>query len=732
MSYNLDPHDPYRHDKVITIKSWNTPYLGCVKDVFISTLRRHMDRKNIYARSVPMIQSSGTGKSRLLDEVAKEIVVIPMNLRSGSQGYPPPDHDLRSWWSLFTLATDRIETIIQELSQPGEPPSLPQVAAEFRRRMMEGHDWNCHNEFRQSFYEEVTTGAESIVNGTSGWVDVLRSASKLVDLLDPTHVATGPLVILEFDEAKMLTEAHGRAAPYITPYSELQHALMDIVKLPIFALFLATGGDFHRISPRFGAWSWAPVWLPPYTELGWDIFARKVKLDGSTTLDTVATIEHMASLGRPLFATRYNEDSGGASRHDTVDFARLKLMRKVDFDAHMQLYDSTLPCFLVRLAIKFESTAGEASDTERNQVENHMRFCMVASPGFKQLITCAPSEPLLAVAAMEAMRIKTWMHQFPVAEGLLYHMERSGIIKGEHGELIAALVFMLAWDDAQAAHHTYTRDIHLVSVEEFLRSLLPADAVQTILSSTPSHLSDAKYTSTTFAEAFKDAKIYFTHYVKIDDFAVLSRKYLVGLITRGVAVMCPNNQRAVDIVIPFLYFDNRLQRTNVSAILVQVKNDASFTDTLRTSTFGFMDPYDVGIFEEDEPEPVPVICIVTALASPRPGVKVAGRRPHRTRLDKYTAWDIWIAGLSHETFVPIQQKENFVYQELLLHATRMPPELIPSRDEREGMPGLDAYTKLHFGHTDDEFLAGKVELVDEEDEWHDSDSEDEDDSDEQV
>ena len=41
-----------------------------------------MKAKNSYARYVAKIQSSGTGKSRTQDQVAKSILYIPINLAS--------------------------------------------------------------------------------------------------------------------------------------------------------------------------------------------------------------------------------------------------------------------------------------------------------------------------------------------------------------------------------------------------------------------------------------------------------------------------------------------------------------------------------------------------------------------------------------------------------------------------------------------------------------------------
>lgn len=40
-----------------------------------------MDRKPAYSNYVSIVQSSGTGKSRMVDEAAKLVFTIPLNLR---------------------------------------------------------------------------------------------------------------------------------------------------------------------------------------------------------------------------------------------------------------------------------------------------------------------------------------------------------------------------------------------------------------------------------------------------------------------------------------------------------------------------------------------------------------------------------------------------------------------------------------------------------------------------
>jgi hypothetical protein len=47
-----------------------------------------LDRNSskLYARLLPLVQSSGMGKSRLIDELSKKYFVIPLNLREGNYG----------------------------------------------------------------------------------------------------------------------------------------------------------------------------------------------------------------------------------------------------------------------------------------------------------------------------------------------------------------------------------------------------------------------------------------------------------------------------------------------------------------------------------------------------------------------------------------------------------------------------------------------------------------------
>jgi hypothetical protein len=73
---------------------------------------------DLYARVLAIVQSSGMGKSRMIDELSKKHFVIPLNLRNGESGrffwhliskftpltkltgYPASDSEVRTWFKM--------------------------------------------------------------------------------------------------------------------------------------------------------------------------------------------------------------------------------------------------------------------------------------------------------------------------------------------------------------------------------------------------------------------------------------------------------------------------------------------------------------------------------------------------------------------------------------------------------------------------------------------------------
>jgi hypothetical protein len=73
-----------------TERAWDEAFKGNTAAVLLKTISNFLDKKRQpYSRQATIVNSSGTGKSRMVDELATKIITVPMCLRpEGSQGYP--------------------------------------------------------------------------------------------------------------------------------------------------------------------------------------------------------------------------------------------------------------------------------------------------------------------------------------------------------------------------------------------------------------------------------------------------------------------------------------------------------------------------------------------------------------------------------------------------------------------------------------------------------------------
>jgi hypothetical protein len=61
------------------------PYQGNIAKVVYEYMKSH-NNPDLYVRVLAIVQSSGMGKSRMIDELSKDHFVIPLNLRDGKSG----------------------------------------------------------------------------------------------------------------------------------------------------------------------------------------------------------------------------------------------------------------------------------------------------------------------------------------------------------------------------------------------------------------------------------------------------------------------------------------------------------------------------------------------------------------------------------------------------------------------------------------------------------------------
>ena len=114
-----------------------------------------------------------------------------------------------------------------------------------------------------------------------------------------------PLIILTFDEAHTLTDREETPSSTWSNFSNLTHVLHALYRFPLFSIFLSTTGKTSlSASPKndkSGRVHFRKLDLiQPFTDLGFDVLANKVVLDGTWDLERVTADLHIVYLGRPL------------------------------------------------------------------------------------------------------------------------------------------------------------------------------------------------------------------------------------------------------------------------------------------------------------------------------------------------------------------------------------------------------------------------------------------------
>ncbi|KAF8310608.1 uncharacterized protein EI90DRAFT_3139371 [Cantharellus anzutake] len=183
-----------------TTLAWDSAFKGNPAGVLLETIADFLAlERSPYARLTGLVNSSGTGKSRMVDQLGKEIITVPMCLRLwGSQGFP--DRTLRNWL-LFSETTDW-QTVsekqdIHELSRHDEESArklckekpedyVPLVielqkrlASAFREHMTAGQSYYTSNPNREIFYHKVIELTDKVnFLSFSTFDDIAYSASK--------------------------------------------------------------------------------------------------------------------------------------------------------------------------------------------------------------------------------------------------------------------------------------------------------------------------------------------------------------------------------------------------------------------------------------------------------------------------------------------------------------------------------------------------------------------------
>ncbi|KZT03296.1 uncharacterized protein LAESUDRAFT_684107 [Laetiporus sulphureus 93-53] len=612
--------------------AWKKPFIGTSHQTLLDSIKemnRDRSKESSYSNYLAIIQSSGTGKSRTVDELAKLIFTIPFNVRTGTPsmvmkddedgGFPYPfaDHQVHDYLvktefqssyectiaafliffqHLFNKINDTLTTneatILDALKKPDSSATL---ATWWRDALEEVTDGQS---FRECLYGDTLKDCKQLPSGKDfeddpGLLNMRSSKTKLageelirtIDRIESKAGATiddGSLrIIVYFDEAHTLTNAvvHIKDAPSRTRYQALCSAINHLRDLPLFAITLSTNSKLSAFSPPKKAHPSSRVQdvkedplQAPYTELMFDCLTdgRPFLRPGELTLEQVCETQFICKFGRPLWHAMYNAGPDEA-KTGLIDIAMSKLAGSSDpttFNLSYPYNNGIVAALSTRLLVDFEPSREIARQFEAQLVEGHMRIAYSIPKHREYFRSGYPSEPVLAEAAARIVH----EHRLPMAVVLEHYIRQGLMSKGERGELVMRLLLIEAFDKAtrkrypNSAPMAFNHPIHLFN---FLEALFGSEHLLRIKKTIP----DNRPEGVAFEKAFEDAYVHFTHFGKNENESISNTHGAWAALVRGMAIQCSTNQDGIDCIIPVTFgVDSKLSERTVTGILIQVKN----------------------------------------------------------------------------------------------------------------------------------------------------------------
>ena len=258
-----------------------------------------------------------------------------------------------------------------------------------------------------------------------------------------------------------------------------------------------------------------------------------------------------------------------------IELAQAKLLGTHNINIQLSAVtpDAKLAIVDVLLTLDFQIRRTHALLKEASLVATHLRT-LFSVPGDRVYLQSGyPSEPIIAEAAFR--QLADWSHQKP---GVLVEILNDNLTSGllDHGEVGELQGRGLLWDayrrgvEFEYANLKLSSDINYSAgclLTTFFTMLFVDQYADMILDSKPDNLNEGP----TLREAFKTARVRFTHFGKMADESGTTTYAAWAAFMRCMAISCRNGQLLVDCLVPVLLWDEKLCEHVMSSILVQFK-----------------------------------------------------------------------------------------------------------------------------------------------------------------
>ncbi|KAN0062115.1 hypothetical protein ACQY0O_005636 [Thecaphora frezii] len=565
-----------------------------------------------YGRIIPIVQSSGTGKSRLVHEMRKIWPTLSVTLRTAAhdpdEGFPIQDlyavdyfqeHAHGYNFDLITIAFLAAWFKVAADNIPDEPRTVGAIFdANWGHSLVDQEHAFVHNLTRQYLFRTVESEAiEFVKNWKMEKPDIIEVDSMVKQILEQPLLEFAekigslkavkqqtkergfkkPLVLIAFDECTLLSEfMPGYELVYLR---RCFHHIGKITDLPvsIWLLLLDTSSTISKLWPikkvnkslrEYTLWQ-----FPPFYNMGFNVLHQKAIAERPRDALKLDTLKFY---GRPLWH--------GYEAEKPLQVAYRKLggeeaamypghEKKAELSEALAVSLLSNRIWLDLMPLRSDQNGGMVVTTT---VERHMRI-IVDFDETGRIDTRALSEPMLAIAAWYWLSDKlTYPRSWPeVIKYMRDHLLHSASVdnKGINGELLVRLLFILARDSTDEACEVRklpwreaAPDMPAIPFQSFLSALLGESASKLVLHELQQldteaanvapgqdHRTKRKRMSadTDVAEEEGQCWVNFTHVTLVAaPIPQITSYYLWNAWKRGIAIQCVRGQARIDGILP--------------------------------------------------------------------------------------------------------------------------------------------------------------------------------------
>ncbi|KAJ7123068.1 hypothetical protein C8R44DRAFT_876259 [Mycena epipterygia] len=528
---------------------------------------RHLWKHNpglYYGRIVPISAPSGLGKTKMVLHHLASNPGIYICLRSPAdspaQGWPPGDRPITQFFQKFVhkspafVSAALLAALMDCACETyASDSSSGDILADHNRSWKHKPRSRLGKDHRAENLSKVVQQAEKLV---------LQNEAKFHEAIQTVSAGNNPtsldqalaaVKVVCAEPAKRLAEkAPGfifvidecTAVPHLYPdhrVSPLLRVMESLSKHDLWFILVSTSSKIMSVVPSMDVMASQrfpnQMSLSPWFFLPFDTFVEDHA--PLATLGENLAVRELQVYGRPLWKT-YAED-------EVLAVARTKLLHadKLAFSYNSLLEQHTFAVYSQRICLTLNPSRSSQL-VEVAAGESHMRLVKGIHAGM--LITCCPSEPILALTA--AMLInQSPEHRKNATRSLIGLVSKYRVDRGLEGALYARLVLVMARDVATmrtspspdpsgfTAETTLGLALRPVFLQDMLAVLLKTNAV-------PGEF------QAPLAKIGTDVYVTFTHFVEMDvETAVLDAQWCFDMLCRGTAAQCTFGQPVIDGII---------------------------------------------------------------------------------------------------------------------------------------------------------------------------------------